>query len=241
MSRQAALPLVAVPAPTSIPRIETLDPIAPRRRSGAGSWVNPAASALETVLHRAARRGEPVTLGTAEDPYTPPADGRSPVAALRQHEGLEVLVTTRSPEILRDLDRLVDLDRRCSVTVDMVLAALDPFLVRRLEPGAPEPKARLRAVARLAAEGIAVRIVCAPLRSGLNDRESALRQLFAAAQESGALDVVATQDRPTRLARLRGVLSRRHLPDSAGFDARLAVFRRLRLEHGFPRPMAGRG
>jgi DNA repair photolyase len=240
MSRQATLPLVAVPAPTSIPRIEALAPAAFRREPGAG-WVNPAASALETVLRRAARRGEPVPLGTAEDPYTPPAEGRSPVEALRQHEGLEVTVTTRSPEILRDLERLVDLDRRCSVTVDMVLAALDPFLVRRLEPGAPDPKARLRAVARLAAEGIAVRIVCTPLRAGLNDQESALRRLFAAACESGALDVVLPHERPTGLARLRGALSRRPLSAPAGFDSLLLLFRRLRLEHGFPKQVAGRG
>lgn len=240
MSRQAALPLVAVPTPSFIPRIETLGPVSSQQKAVAGSWINPAVSALETVLHRAARRGEPVSLGTAEDPYAPPADSRSPLAALRQSEGLEVAVTTRSPEILRDLDLLVDLDRRCSVTVDMVLAALDPFLVRRLEPGAPDPKARLRAVARLAAEGIAVRLVCTPLREGLNDKEGALRPLFAAAREAGALDVVPVQDRPLRFARLRA-LSRWHLPESAGFDARLAVFRRLRLEHGFPRPVAGRG
>jgi DNA repair photolyase len=241
MSHQAALPLVAVPAPSprlsQLPRVKPTDPRRERSEVASGN-------ALEIFLRRAARRGEPVSLGTVEDPYTPSladVDGRSPLAALAGSEGLEVSVITRSPEILRDLDLLVDLDRRCSVTVDMVLAAVDPFLVRRLEPGAPEPKARLRAVARLAAEGIAVRVVCTPLRPGLNDKESALRPLFAAAREAGAHDVVPAQDRPTRLARLRGALSRRHLPEPAGFDARLAVFRRLRLEHGFPRPMAGRG
>jgi DNA repair photolyase len=246
MSRQAALPLVAVAAPSFIPRIDPAGPagrIGPHREAGFGKGIHQDVTALEVSLRRAARRGEPVSLGTAEDPYAPPLEegGRSPLMALRQSEGLEVAVITRSPEILRDLDLLVDLDRRCSVTVDMVLAAVDPFLVRRLEPKAPDPKARLRAVARLAAEGIAVRIVCTPLRPGLNDRESALRPLFAAAREAGALDVVSAQDRPTRLARLRGVLSRRHLQDPAGFEAHLAVFRRLRLEHGFPRPMAGRG
>ncbi len=247
MARQAVLPLSAAPAtalaivPDIVPapspagsRIPRLKPTDPRRDAASG-----VAGALEVWLRRAARRGDPIALGTAEDPYEPVAEGKSPLAALRQHEGLEVSVITRSPEILRDLDLLVDLDRRCSVTVGMVLAALDPFLVRRLEPQAAEPKARLRAVARLAAEGIAVRIVCAPLRSGLNDTERALRPLFAAAREAGAQDVVPAPDRPTRLARLRDVLARR--PSLAHFDAHLAVFRRLRLEHGFPRPVAGRG
>ena len=249
MARQAVLPLSTVPTivPTLVPelpvlspagsRIPRLKPTDPRRDAVAAAPG--AAGALEVWLRRAARRGDPLVLGTAEDPYEPAAEGRSPLAALRHHEGLEVSVTTRSPEILRDLDLLVDLDRRCSVTVSMVLAALDPFLVRRLEPQAAEPKARLRAVARLAAEGIAVRVVCAPLRFGLNDSERALRPLFAAAREAGAQDVVPALDRPTRLARLRGVFALR--PHQADFDTNLAVFRRLRLEHGFPRPMVGRG
>ena len=242
MARQAVLPLSVVPAIPDIvfasspaaSRIPRLKPTDPRRDATSG-----VAGALEIWLRRAARRGDPIALGTAEDPYEPAAEGRSPLAALRQHEGLEVSVITRSPEILRDLDLLVDLDRRCSVTVSMVLAALDPFLVRRLEPQAADPKARLRAVARLAAEGIAVRIVCAPLRSGLNDSERALRPLFAAAREAGAQDVVPAPDRPTRFARLRDALARR--PSPAHFEAHLSVFRRLRLEHGFPPSMAGRG
>lgn len=248
MAHQAALPLTAVPAlgpdllalpSPAASRIPRLKPTDPRRDAAPGAAG--AAGALDIWLRRAARRGDPIALGTAEDPYAPSAEAgvRSPLASLRQHEGLEVSVITRSPEILRDLDLLVDLDRRCSVTVGMVLAALDPFLVRRLEPEAADPKARLRAVTRLAAEGLAVCIVCAPLRSGLNDSERALRPLFAAAREAGAQDVVPASDRPTRFARLRGVLSlRSHQADA---DAHLAVFRRLRLEHGFPRPVAGRG
>jgi DNA repair photolyase len=228
-------------------QIARVKPTAPRREDVFG--IGSSGSALEIALRRAARRGHPIALGTAEDPYAPAADSdhvRSPLAALAGFEGLEVAVTTRSPEILRDLGLLAELDRRCAVTVDMLLAALDPFLVRRLEPRAPtkdsnDPKARLRAVARLAAEGIAVRIVCTPLQPGLNDTERALRPLFAAAREANAHDVLPAPDRPTRLARLRGALPLHRRHDPAAFDRRLAAFRRLRLEYGFPRPMAGRG
>jgi DNA repair photolyase len=162
-------------------------------------------------------------------------------------EGLEVSITTRSPKIVDDLDLLVELDRRCSVSVDVTLASLDPFLVRRLEPGAPggaDARARLRMVARLAAEGIAVRLVCTPWRPGLNDGEPALRALVAAARQAGAQDVVPgpLSARPSRLARLRGALTGRAaavIPEGA--EAGLAVLRRLRLEYGFPRLVAGRG
>jgi DNA repair photolyase len=247
MSHQATLSFASVPALSfsRTPRVKPVDPpsVRPRVKTPIGS-----VSALEIGLRRAAHRGQPVVLGSVEDPYTPAAptediEGvRSPLAALARFDGLEVAVTTRSPEILRDMEALLELDRRCAVTVDMLLAAADPFLVRRIEPQAAEARARLLAVARLAAEGIAVRILCTPLSPGLNDSERALRQLFAAAREAGAQDVLAGASadcRPTCLARLRGVLHRQQ--DPADFDPRLAVFRRLRLEHGFPRPMAGRG
>src|SRR5919106_3577008 len=136
MSLQATLPLVHLAGPQ--------EPV----RQEAPPW--------ELRLRRAARKGGPVVLGTAEEPY----NGGASLASLLRFEGLEVSITARSPEILRDLDVLVELDRKGSVTVDMVLAAVDPFLSRRLEPRleqkTADPKARLQAVARLAAEGIAV-------------------------------------------------------------------------------------
>ncbi|HKH50024.1 MAG TPA: hypothetical protein VKM72_35675 [Thermoanaerobaculia bacterium] len=168
---------------------------------------------LETRLRRAALRGGPVTLGTPDAPYEP--DGRSPLAALEGIEGLEISVVTRSPEIVGELDLLADLDRRCSVTVDLLIPA-----------GALVSRERLEAVARLAAEGIAVRVLC-PLAAGVNDGELALRKLLAAAREAGACDVRPLRERLRRLRR----------EPAAGS----ATFWRLRLEYGFPREMAGRG
>jgi DNA repair photolyase len=176
-----------------------------------------------------------VSLGTAEMPYVPGEE----LAALRGFEGIAVAVTTQSPAILDDLERLVELDRRCSVTVDMLLASVDPFLVRRLEPGAADVRSRLRAVAGLAAEGIAVRILCTPLSPGLNDREPALRALMTAARDAGASDVLAGTA-PVRASWFARFLAGRRAPE-ADLDPRLSLFRRLKLEFGFPRMSAGRG
>ena len=167
-------------------------------------------------LRRAARRGGPVALGTPAAPYEPA--GRSPLAALEGIDGLEVTVVTRSPEIVRDLDLLADLDRRCAVTVEMIASGADPVLAWKLD-----------AVTRLAAEGIAVRVVC-PVVAGINDGEAALRKLLAAAREAGAWDIraLASRNRPRLSLRPRAA------------DP-LATFHRLRLEYGFPRQMAGRG
>ena len=166
-------------------------------------------------LLRAARRGGPVALGTPDIPYEPV--GRSPLAALEGVDGLEITVVTRSAEIVSELDLLADLDRRCSVTVEMMIPAADPVLAWKLE-----------AVARLAAEGIAVRVLC-PLAEGVDGRERALRKLLGAARDAGAWDVRA-------LAAPRPRLALRPRP-AAGLD----TLERLRLEYGFPRQMAGRG
>jgi len=167
----------------------------------------------ETRLRRAALRGGPVTLGTPAAPYEP--DGCSPLTALEGIEGLEISVVTRSPKIVNEIDLLADLDRRCSVTVDL----LAPAAGKGLEP-----------VARLAAEGIAVRVLC-PLTAGGDEGEPALRKLLAAAREAGACDV-----RPLPSSGNRLLSHLRPKPGTGG-----ATFRRLRLEYGFPRQMPGRG
>lgn len=169
----------------------------------------------ERRLRRAALRGRPVVLGTPAAPYVP--GGRSPLAALEGVEGLEISVVTRSPEITGELGLLADLDRRCSVTVDLLL-----------DPEDPAPRARLDAVSRLAAEGIAVRVLCR-LVDGVNDGEAALRKMLAAARDAGASDVHPLAAPHSRL--------RPHRETGAALD----TFRRLRLEYGFPRQMPGRG
>ena len=75
---------------------------------------------------------------------------------------------------------------------------------------------------RLAEEGIETRILCTPVRPGINNGERILRPLFAEAHEAGAADVLGGQR-------------------SSHHDPLLATFRRLRLEHGFPQVLPGRG
>jgi len=187
--------------------------------------------ALERSLQRAVRRHRPVLLGTLAAPYRPEASTRSLLAALSRTEGLEVSITTRSPLILRHVEALADLDRRSAVTVRMMIPTVDPELAERLEPGEPDPRARLRAVCQLAEEGIETRVLCSPWLPGLHDRESVLSPLFAAARDAGAYDVQLPRE--SRAGERTLSASRR--------DRRLALFQRLRLEHGFPQTLPGRG
>lgn len=219
MSRQATLPFV--PTLTQIPS----DP------------------AVEPLLRRALLRREPVVVGTAgADPYAvesgQAAFVRSLLQALTRVDGLEVAITTRSPRILQDLSLLIELDQRHMVRVDVPLPAIDPELALRIEPREPAPDARLWAVSQLASEGITTRVVVKPVLPGVNDGEDALQALFEAAAEAGAGDVVLDT---VPAARAQLSLWPGAKKSGPGREALLTLFRRLRLEHGFPKNQPGRG
>lgn len=224
MSRQATLPFVS-----SLPVATASDP------------------AVEAWLRRALLRREPIVLGTdGADPYcvetqekTDPGFVRSLLQGLTRLDGLEVAITTRSPRVLQDLSLLTELDQRHVVRVDIPLAAVDRDLAKKIEPREPEPEARLWSVAQLAAEGITTRVLIKPLLPGVNDGEDSLRALFEAALEAGACDVVAGSIPAARPRRLPWG-SWTTTEDRSREDL-LATIRRLRLEHGFPRAMPGRG
>lgn len=196
MFRQATYPLLLVLSPTL-----TASP----------------GAALERRLRKAALRRQPLVIGAPAEPYDPADDerfgaARSLLSDLLRQEGLEITVTTGTPRILRDLELLVELDKRHAVAVRVMVPAAAPEL-------------QLQAVRALAAEGIATTVLCAPVDSDEGEGEEALRRSFAAASEAGARDVEVDAPAPGR-------------PERERF---LSLFRRLRLEHGFPRETAGRG
>jgi len=220
-----------------------------------------AAAALRRQLRRRVLQGQPIAIGTVTDPYQPAESRfrvtRSLLELFATASGLHLAITTKSPLVLRDLDLLAELDRRHHVEVSFSFTTLDPRLARSLEPHAPAPRARLAAVERLAAAGLAVNFFCQPLLPGIHEEEGALRPLFEAARESGARDVVASplflssparerffswlgEERPDLLPRYQRLYGRRSRLDAATAERLLAPFRRLRLAHGFPRPIPGR-
>lgn len=229
MSRQEILPFVpTLPLPG---RADTASP------------ANPANPAITPWLRRALLRREPVALGTeGADPYSAaPGQGafvRSLLQALLQVEGLEISITTRSPRVLQDLSLLTELDQRHTVQVDVPIPAVDAGLAQQIEPREPAPDARLWAVSQLSAEGIATRVLVKPLLPGFNDGEEELRALFQAAREAGAGDVVLG---PVPAARAQLTFWPGLRKAGSARDGLPSLFRRLRLEHGFPRVSPGRG
>ena len=148
-----------------------------------------APAVLRAELSRPGWCREPVAVGTATDPYQP-IEGRyrltrGCLAALAGSSTPTSLVT-KGTMVVRDRDVLKDLAARGGVTVCMSLTTLDSAEWRRLEPGTPAPRQRLRAVAALAGEGIPVGVLLAPIIPGMTASRANLEAVIRASADHGA-------------------------------------------------------
>lgn len=168
--------------------------------------LRPGRRAYEALVER----GEPVVIGTATDPYQPAERRfhitRALLGVLGEHAGMHVGLITKSPLVTRDAALLAAIAARSRLTVHVSLVTLDRALARRVEPRAPTPDARLRAVRRLRAAGVDVGVNCMPVLPGLTDQPSALRALVAAVAEAGATHLNVGS------LRLRAAARQRYLP-----------------------------
>lgn len=155
-------------------------------------------------------QGEPIAIGTATDPYQPAERTyrvtRGVLEVLADERGLSIGITTKSPLVTRDIDVMARIVARSALTVHVSLISVDRDLARRIEPRAPTPESRLRAVARLAAAGIDVGVNIMPVLPGLTDRPDALDALLRQVAATGARYVYACA------LRLQASARRRYLP-----------------------------
>jgi hypothetical protein len=82
---------------------------------------------------------------------------------------LPVVILTKSPLILRDMDLLLELNRRGLVLVQFTVLTTNPAKARAIERGAPAVADRLGAASQLTAAGIPVHFHLSPLIPGLYD------------------------------------------------------------------------
>ncbi|HEX7606597.1 MAG TPA: radical SAM protein [Usitatibacter sp.] len=163
-----------------------------------------------SARHAALIEGESITIGTATDPYQP-AERRFRITrqileVIAEHPGLRIHIITKSPLITRDVDVMTRIMRNSSLHVHVSLITVDRELARRIEPRAPTPEARLRAVRRLRESGIAVSVNVMPILPGITDGPEQLESLVARIAESGATYVGACA------LRLQATARKRYLP-----------------------------
>jgi DNA repair photolyase len=95
-----------------------------------------------------------------------------------------VVVVTKNHLVSRDADVLGELARHQAAAVFLSLTTLDAELAGRMEPRAARPEGRLAALTELAAAGVPVGVLVAPVIPGLTDHE--LPALLEAAGQAGA-------------------------------------------------------
>jgi DNA repair photolyase len=134
--------------------------------------------------------GEHIAIGTATDPYQPAEKEfgatRAILEKMAEREGLSLSITTKSNQVVRDIDLLRRISERSSITIHMTVTTLRTRLARMLEPRAPRPDLRLEAVRKLREAGINVGVNAMPILPGLTDREDDLDALVRAARDAGA-------------------------------------------------------
>jgi DNA repair photolyase len=174
-----------------------------------------AADAVRKVLRRGGPRYEAlrehgVVIGTATDPYQPAERRfritRGVLEAIAEHPGISVTIITKSPLVTRDVDVLARIAVRADVTVHVSLITTDRELARRIEPRAPTPESRLRAIVRLREAGIDVGVNAMPVLPGITDGADAMDALVREVARAGATHIAACA------LRLRGTARRRYLP-----------------------------
>jgi DNA repair photolyase len=133
------------------------------------------------------KRGEEIAIGTATDPYQPAenryAVTRSILEELSLHHGLELGMVTKSDLVTRDIDVLRRIAENNSLFVNLTITTLNTRLARILEPRAPRPDLRLKAVRELRLAGISAGVICAPVLPGITDSPASLEALVRATKE----------------------------------------------------------
>ena len=176
-----------------------------------------AATILERELSKKSYTPAPIVLGSNTDPYQP-VERRlrltRAVLDVLDRFNHPVSIVTKSAGVLRDLDILSDMARRNLARVHLSITTLDPRLARAMEPRAATPARRLDAVSQLAAAGVPVGVLAAPMIPGLNDAE--LERILEVASHAGASTANAILLRlPHELADLFSDWLNRTVPDRA--------------------------
>lgn len=146
-----------------------------------------AALLLARELARPSYRPAPIALGTNTDPYQPVEAKLAimpGILRVLRDWNHPVTLVTRGQLVLRDLDLWAEMAARSQAAVGVSVTTLDPDLARALEPRAPAPATRLRMIRELAAAGVPVRVMVAPVIPVLTEPE--IEAILTAAREAGA-------------------------------------------------------
>jgi DNA repair photolyase len=213
-----------------------------------------ASKVLARTLARTPVGDEQIALGTATDPYQPAERKygvtRAILGVFAQLGGVNLSITTKSALITRDLDLLTQINQRSRLSVNFSLITLKRRLQRVLEPRAPRPALRLRALEQLSAAGIRCHVLMMPMLPGITDDAAAVESVIRAARRAGAAGIwwrslflkpaaarrflpYACANFPEQRERLQAYYGKSAYPPRAYDDELRAMFDRLKRKYGY--------
>jgi len=128
-----------------------------------------------------------VGVSTITDPYQPIEAELGIVREVIKvllNSGFSVSIQTKSDLVLRDIDILKRFIGR--VDVGFTITSLNDDLIRYVEPRAPLPSLRVKALRRLSGEGIETWIFYGPVIPGFNDDEETVRSILRLGRETNS-------------------------------------------------------
>ncbi len=132
--------------------------------------------------------------GSMSDPYTPVEKTYNLTGQALELFAMyrfPVHIITKSDLVLKDLDTLETINQtQANISFTLTTAAAD--LAVKVEPGAPRPSARFRAMAKLASHGIHTGVVMMPILPFLEDSKENIQNILKQASDSGATYVIAS-------------------------------------------------
>ncbi len=133
-----------------------------------------------------------IGFGSMNDPYMPVEKQyqlvRGALGIIYEH-GFPVHMLTKSDLVLRDLDLLSEI-KRTYAAVSFTITTVDDQLAALIEPGAPRPSARLKAMDTLAQAGILTGVTMMPILPFLEDDPEDIRIIIKQAASHGATYII---------------------------------------------------
>lgn len=152
-------------------------------------------NALDLLRDELPRKRVKGTIGTGSmsDPYTPiereyNLTGRA-LELIAEHR-FGVFMITKSDMVVRDLPTLHAINETTYAAVGFTITTTNDELAKKLEPGAPLPSARLRAMKELASAGIYTGIMLMPVLPFIEDNWPNIRDIIAKASDCGAQFII---------------------------------------------------
>jgi DNA repair photolyase len=176
-----------------------------------------AAQALERELSAPGYAVKTLAIGSNTDPYQPIEKRHRVMRGLLEalaRADHPVGIVTKSALVTRDLDILAPMAKKGLVKVAISITTLDGDLSRRMEPRAPQPRLRLETIEKLAAAGVPVTVLVAPIIPAINDAE--IETILTRARACGAKEAGYVLLRlPLELREIFGEWLGEHFPDRA--------------------------